>query len=59
MEKKYYAPLTEIVIINADNYLEDSQDSTGTIGGDDPGVLTNESTFDVDEAQSSRNIWDD
>ena len=59
MKTNYFAPLTEIVIINADNYLEDSQDSTGTITGDDPHVTANEFNFDESESKSNVNIWDD
>lgn len=59
MEKKYIAPLTDIVIISAENILEGegNQDSHGT---DDPGgVDANISTFDEEEFSTPRSLWDD
>lgn len=66
MKKEYKTPLTEVVYINIGKLLQDeyddvTQDSTGTIPGDDPGILTNESQFDDDMAtfQGSKSLWDD
>ena len=59
MEKKYITPLTEIVIISAENILEGegTQDSTGT---QDPiHVDANSSSFDEDEFSGAKSLWDD
>lgn len=59
MEKKYIAPLTEIVYLSAENILEGegNQDSHGI---DDPGTVgANTSSFDEDEISGTRSLWDD
>lgn len=58
MKTNYIAPLTEIVLINADNYLEDSQDSTGK---GDPYEL-DANTYNFEESEnigSGKSIWED
>ena len=59
MEKKYIAPLTEIVYLSAENILEreGTQDSLGTYPPDI--VDANSGTFDEEESNSNRSIWDD
>lgn len=59
MKTSYIAPLTEIVYVNAQAILQSGldQDSTGTVPGDSPEILTNEGTFD--EETSSKSLWDD
>lgn len=58
MKTNYFAPLTEIVIINADNYLEDSQDSGGK--GDPFIIEANTSNFEESEdIGSGKSIWED
>ncbi len=65
MKKVYKTPLTEVVYINIgtllqDEYDDNTQDSTGTITGDDPGVLSNESQFDeAADLQGGKSLWDD
>lgn len=65
MKKVYKTPLTEIVYINIgtllqDEYDDNTQDSTGTISGDDDNVLSNESQFDeAADLQGSKSLWDD
>ena len=65
MKKVYKTPLTEIVYINIgtllqDEYDDNTQDSTGTISGDDDNVLSNESQFDeAADFQGSKSLWDD
>ena len=59
MEKKYIAPLTEIVFLSAENILEGegNQDSHGT---DDPGTVdANTGSFNEDEITGTRSLWDD
>ena len=59
MEKKYIAPLTEIVFLSAENILEGegTQDSHGT---QNPGTVdANTSSFDEDEFSTPRSLWDD
>ncbi len=59
MEKKYIAPLTDIVIISAENILEGegTQDSHGT---QNPGTVdANTSSFDEGEMTGTRSLWDD
>lgn len=58
MEKKYIAPLTEIVYLSAENILEGNgnQDSHGY---QDPWESdANNSSFDEEEATNTKNIWD-
>lgn len=61
MKMNYLAPITEIVYISAQNILEKGQDSTGTQnpwdGPESPDA--NSTTFDMEEANSNRSIWDD
>ena len=59
MEKKYIAPLTEIVFLSAENILEGegNQDSHGEQDPND--VDANTSSFDGDEITGSRSLWDD
>lgn len=59
MEKKYIAPLTEIVYLSAGNILEGdgTQDSHGKLP---PEIVdANSVTFDEEEANTNRSIWDD
>ena len=59
MEKKYIAPLTEIVSLSAENILEGegTQDSHGT---QNPGTVdANTSSFDESEMTGTRSLWDD
>ena len=59
MEKKYIAPLTEIVYLSAENILEGegTQDSHGT---QEPGTVdANTSSFDESEMTGTRSLWDD
>ena len=61
MKREYKKPLTEIVYLNTDKFLQDDliQDSTGTIPGDDPGILGNEGTFEEEVGfGSSKSLWD-
>ena len=61
MKKEYKTPLTEIVTLDINTILEDGQDqdSTGTITGDDPGILGNEGYFDEEDGYgSSKSLWD-
>lgn len=61
MKKEYKKPLTEIVYLNTDAILGDplDQDSTGTISGQDPGILGNEGAFDEEESfGNSKSLWD-
>lgn len=61
MKKEYKTPLTEVVCLNVDEILQDGkdQDSTGTITGQDPGILGNEGIFDeADDYESSKSLWD-
>lgn len=64
MKREYKKPLTEIVILNSGNYLQEynedpTQDSTGTITGSDPNITANESFFDEDGMKQSKALWDD
>ena len=59
MEKKYIAPLTEIVYISAQKILEGdgTMDSNGKVPPKD--VDANISNFDEEEMAGNRSIWDD
>ncbi len=59
MKINYLAPITEIVYINAQNILEDNQDSTGTMDPwEDPDLGANSASFE-EETVSGKNIWDE
>ena len=61
MKTNYIAPLTEIVYLNTENILDPSQDSTGTLPGDDPDLGANRVVLDQEEfdVQKNQNLWDD
>ena len=59
MKVNYLAPITEIVYINAQNILEDNQDSHGYQDPwENPDLGANSASFE-EEAVSGKNIWDE
>lgn len=62
MKKEYKTPLTEVVILNVDEILEDGldQDSKGHVKpGPDGPALGNEGNFDeTADYESSKSLWD-
>ena len=61
MEKKYIAPLTEIVIISSENILEGVEGTMDSNGKQNPGTVdANYSSFDEEDIFStSKSLWDD